>query len=88
MVAASLPVKQAELQPVSRSASNIPLAAGGFTGEIHVHLHGVDRQDAREIGRIAADAVSAAVNGSTVAASKTEIKGTQHYDDDIRDVRF
>lgn len=59
VVAASLPVKQAELQPVSRSASNIPVAAGGFTGEIHVHLHGVDRQDAREIGRIAADAVSA-----------------------------
>lgn len=59
VVAASLPVKQAELQPVSRSASNIPVAAGGFTGEIHVHLHGVDRQDAREIGRIAADAVNA-----------------------------
>lgn len=59
MVAASLPVKQAELLPVSRSASNIPVTTGGFTGEIHVHLHGVDRQDAREIGRIAADAVSA-----------------------------
>ena len=59
VVAASLPVKQAELLPVSRSASNIPIAAGGFTGEIHVHLHGVDRQDAREIGRIAADAVNA-----------------------------
>ncbi|MGT3244033.1 phage tail tape measure protein [Yersinia enterocolitica] len=59
IVAATLPVKQAELPPVSRSASNIPVAAGGFTGEIHVHLHGVDRQDAREIGRIAADAVNA-----------------------------
>lgn len=59
VVAASLPVKQAELLPVSRNASNIPVATGGFTGEIHVHLHGVDRQDAREIGRIAADAVSA-----------------------------
>ncbi|ENU7545889.1 phage tail tape measure protein [Escherichia coli] len=59
VVAASLPVKQAELLPVSRSASNIPVATGGFTGEIHVHLHGVDRQDAREIGRIAADAVNA-----------------------------
>ncbi|MCS2168138.1 phage tail tape measure protein [Scandinavium manionii] len=59
VVAASLPVKQAELLPVSHSASNIPVAAGGFTGEIHVHLHGVDRQDAREIGRIAADAVNA-----------------------------
>jgi TP901 family phage tail tape measure protein len=59
VVAASLPVKQAELLPVSRSASNIPVATGGFTGDIHVHLHGVDRQDAREIGRIAADAVSA-----------------------------
>ena len=59
VVAASLPVKQAELLPVSRSARNIPVATGGFTGEIHVHLHGVDRQDAREIGRIAADAVSA-----------------------------
>ncbi|SAG63588.1 phage tail tape measure protein [Enterobacter hormaechei] len=59
VVAASLPVKQAELLPVSRSTSNIPVAAGGFTGEIHVHLHGVDRQDAREIGRIAADAVNA-----------------------------
>lgn len=32
VVAASLPVKQAELQPVGRSASNIPVAAGGFTG--------------------------------------------------------
>ncbi|CZV47440.1 phage tail tape measure protein [Enterobacter cloacae] len=59
VVAASLPVKQAELQPVGRSASNIPVATGGFTGEIHVHLHGVDRQDAREIGRIVADQVSA-----------------------------
>ncbi|WP_241646568.1 hypothetical protein [Rosenbergiella metrosideri] len=59
VVAASLPVKQAELLPVSRNASSIPVAAGGFTGEIHVHLHGVDRQDAREIGRIAADAVNA-----------------------------
>lgn len=59
VVAASLPVKQAELLPVSRSASNIPVASGGFTGEIHVHLHGVDRQDAREIGRIVADQVSA-----------------------------
>lgn len=59
VVAASLPVRQAELPPVSRSASNLPVATGGFTGEIHVHLHGVDRQDAREIGRIAADAVNA-----------------------------
>ncbi|MBT9426324.1 phage tail tape measure protein [Enterobacter oligotrophicus] len=59
VVAASLPVKQAELLPVSRADRNIPVATGGFTGEIHVHLHGVDRQDAREIGRIAADAVNA-----------------------------
>ncbi|WP_171857880.1 phage tail tape measure protein [Enterobacter kobei] len=59
VVAASLPVKQAELLPVSRSSSNIPVTTGGFTGEIHVHLHGVDRQDAREIGRIVADQVSA-----------------------------
>ncbi|MEI2603664.1 phage tail tape measure protein [Erwinia aphidicola] len=59
VVAASLPVRQAELLPVSRSASSTPVGTGGFTGEIHVHLHGVDRQDAREIGRIAADAVSA-----------------------------
>lgn len=58
-VAASLPVRQAELQPVNRSASSTTAMAGGFTGEIHVHLHGVDRQDAREIGRIAADAVNA-----------------------------
>lgn len=61
VVAASLPVKQAELLPVSRSASNMPVATGGFNGEIHVHLHGVDRQDAREIGRIAADAVNAEI---------------------------
>ena len=59
VVAASLPVKQAELLPVSRSARNIPVASGGFTGEIHVHLHGVDRQDPREMGRIIADQVSA-----------------------------
>ncbi|TNK99917.1 phage tail tape measure protein, partial [Kosakonia cowanii] len=59
VVAAALPVKQMALPPVSRGASNLPVAAGGFTGEIHVHLHGVDRQDAREIGRIAADAVNA-----------------------------
>ncbi|UIA98612.1 phage tail tape measure protein [Erwinia tracheiphila] len=56
---ASLPVKQAPLPPVSRSASSTPVNTGGFTGEIHVHLHGVERQDAREIGRIAADAVNA-----------------------------
>lgn len=59
VVAASLPVKQAELLPVSRRASDIPVASGGFTGEIHVHLHGVDRQDPREMGRIIADQVSA-----------------------------
>ncbi|MCT2388632.1 phage tail tape measure protein [Erwinia pyrifoliae] len=59
VVAASLPVRQAELPAVRRSASNMAATAGGFTGEIHVHLHGVERQDAREIGRIAADAVNA-----------------------------
>lgn len=59
VAAASLPVKQAQLPPVNRSASNLPVVSGGFTGEIHVHLHGVDRQDAREIARIAADAVNA-----------------------------
>ena len=53
------PSRQAELPRVNRSASNMPVATGGFTGEIHVHLHGVDRQDAREIGRIVADQVSA-----------------------------
>ncbi|UWS32098.1 phage tail tape measure protein [Erwinia pyrifoliae] len=59
VVAASLPVRQAELPAVRRSASNMAATAGGFTGEIHVHLHGVERQDAREIGRIAADTVNA-----------------------------
>lgn len=59
VVSASLPAIQAELQPVSRRASSLPASPGGFTGEIHVHLHGVDRQDAREIGRIAAEAVNA-----------------------------
>jgi len=59
MVAASLPVRQAELLPVSRSVAGTPAAAAGFNGEIHIHLHGVERQDAREIGKIAAEAVSA-----------------------------
>lgn len=59
VVAASLPVRQAELPAVRRSAGAVPVASCGFTGEIHVHLHGVDRQDAREIGRIAAEAVNA-----------------------------
>lgn len=59
MVAASLPVRQAAIPPVSRASSATPPAVGGFTGEIHVHLHGIERQDAREIGRIVADAVNA-----------------------------
>lgn len=59
VVAASLPIRQAELVPVNRSTSGVMVTPGGFSGEIHVHLHGVDRQDAREIGRIAAEAVNA-----------------------------
>ncbi|RNM02360.1 phage tail tape measure protein [Dickeya undicola] len=58
VVAATQPVKQADASPVSRPAARTP-AAGGFNGEIHIHLHGVERQDARELGRIVADAVSA-----------------------------
>ncbi|WP_038909973.1 phage tail tape measure protein [Dickeya dadantii] len=58
VVAATLPVKQADASPVSRPAARTP-AASGFNGEIHIHLHGVERQDARELGRIVADAVSA-----------------------------
>uniref|UniRef100_A0A1A9WZ33 Tail sheath protein Gp18-like domain-containing protein n=1 Tax=Glossina brevipalpis TaxID=37001 RepID=A0A1A9WZ33_9MUSC len=59
VMAASLPVTQAELPPVRRSLHPMAVASSGFSGEIHVHLHGVDRQDARDIGRIAADAVNA-----------------------------
>ncbi|MEI7187346.1 phage tail tape measure protein [Dickeya dianthicola] len=58
VVAATQPVKQADASPVGRPASRAP-AASGFNGEIHIHLHGVERQDARELGRIVADAVSA-----------------------------
>lgn len=59
VMAAPLPVTQAELPPVRRSLHPMAVASSGFSGEIHVHLHGVDRQDARDIGRIAADAVNA-----------------------------
>ncbi|MEZ0583259.1 phage tail tape measure protein [Erwinia sp. STN24] len=59
VTAASLPVRQRELLPVSRTADAAPVASSGFTGDIHVHLHGVESQDARELGRIVADAVSA-----------------------------
>ncbi|WP_049849368.1 phage tail tape measure protein [Trabulsiella odontotermitis] len=59
MEAASRPVKQAELQPVSGRGGGAPVIDAGFNGDIHVHLHGVARQDAREIGALVADAVSA-----------------------------
>ncbi|KFB99479.1 phage protein, partial [Trabulsiella guamensis ATCC 49490] len=59
VAAASLPVRQAEHGPVRGRRSEATVADAGFSGEIHVHLHGVERQDAREIGRIVADAVNA-----------------------------
>lgn len=59
VITASLPVTQAEMPLARRRLHPMAVASSGFSGEIHVHLHGVDRQDARDIGRIAADAVNA-----------------------------
>ncbi|HCM7226983.1 TPA: phage tail tape measure protein [Klebsiella aerogenes] len=61
MAAASQPVRQAALPPVRRSdaGTGAPSAAGGFTGDININLHGVERQDARELARIVAEAVRA-----------------------------
>ncbi|WP_374191063.1 hypothetical protein [Candidatus Symbiopectobacterium sp. 'North America'] len=61
VVAASQPVFQAELPPVSPAnrAPALPSAVGSLPPEIHIHLHGVERQDAREIGRIVSEKFNA-----------------------------
>ncbi|MBG6242235.1 MAG: phage tail tape measure protein [Candidatus Symbiopectobacterium sp. Dall1.0] len=61
VVAASQPVRQAELPPVTpvNRAPALPSAVGSLPPEIHIHLHGAERQDAREIGRIVSEKLNA-----------------------------
>ncbi|WP_440863354.1 phage tail tape measure protein [Symbiopectobacterium purcellii] len=61
VVAASQPVLQAALPPVApvNRAPALPSAVGALPPEIHVHLHGAERQDAREIGRIVSEKLNA-----------------------------
>ncbi|MFP9227896.1 hypothetical protein A0E43_04895 [Pectobacterium cacticida] len=61
VVAASHPVRQAVLPPVTpthRAPSPSPSMAA-LPPEIHIHLHGAERQDAREIGRIVSEKLNA-----------------------------
>lgn len=61
VVAASQPVVQAALSPVApvNRAPSLPSAVGSLPPEIHIHLHGAERQDAREIGRIVSEKLNA-----------------------------
>ncbi|WP_308167154.1 MULTISPECIES: hypothetical protein [Symbiopectobacterium] len=60
VVAASQPVRQAELPPVAPVNRAPTLSAvGALPPEIHIHLHGAERQDAREIGRIVSKKLNA-----------------------------
>ncbi|EDM2049890.1 phage tail tape measure protein [Salmonella enterica subsp. enterica serovar Muenchen] len=58
VAAASRPVVEAIRPPVSRSpAGRAP--SGGFTGDIHVHLHNVMTQNPRELARTVGEMVKA-----------------------------
>lgn len=67
--AAAAPVVQAMLPPVRRpgdSARN-DSAAGGFNGEIHVHLHNVVTQNPRELAKTVGEMVKAELDRLTRA---------------------
>lgn len=70
VAAAAAPVVQAMLPPVRRpgdSARN-DSAAGGFNGEIHVHLHNVVTQNPRELAKTVGEMVKAELDRLTRAA--------------------
>ena len=69
VAAAAAPVVQAMLPPVRRpgdSARN-DSAAGGFNGEIHVHLHNVVTQNPRELAKTVGEMVKAELDRLTRA---------------------
>ncbi|WP_430488842.1 phage tail tape measure protein [Salmonella enterica] len=58
VAAASRPVVEAIRPPVSRSPAG-RASSGGFTGDIHVHLHNVMTQNPRELARMVGEMVKA-----------------------------
>lgn len=58
VAAASRPVVEAIRPPVSRSPAG-RASSGGFTGDIHVHLHNVMTQNPRELARTVGEMVKA-----------------------------
>ncbi|EDV5494114.1 hypothetical protein QF42_004999, partial [Salmonella enterica subsp. enterica] len=58
VAAASRPVVEAIRRPVGRNSGRT-VAAAGFDGEIHVHLHNVVTQNPRELARMVGEAVRA-----------------------------
>ncbi|EDR7169288.1 phage tail tape measure protein [Salmonella enterica subsp. houtenae] len=69
VAAAAAPVVQAMLSPVRRPADSArnDSAAGGFNGEIHVHLHNVVTQNPRELAKTVGEMVKAELNRLTRA---------------------
>ncbi|EEP1514426.1 phage tail tape measure protein, partial [Salmonella enterica] len=64
MAAASRPVVEAIRRPVGGNGGRT-VAAAGFDGEIHVHLHNVVTQNPRELARMVGEAVKAEMNKLT-----------------------
>ncbi|MBK6259105.1 phage tail tape measure protein [Citrobacter youngae] len=69
VAAAAAPVVQAMLPPVRRSGDSArnDSAAGGFNGEIHVHLHDVVTQNPRELAKTVGEMVKAELDRLTRA---------------------
>ena len=69
VAAAAAPVVQAMLPPVRRSSDSArnDSAAGGFNGEIHVHLHNVVTQNPRELAKTVGEMVKAELDRLTRA---------------------
>ncbi|EIE0585716.1 phage tail tape measure protein, partial [Salmonella enterica] len=64
VAAASRPVVEAIRRPVGGNSGRT-VAAAGFDGEIHVHLHNVVTQNPRELARMVGEAVKAELNKLT-----------------------
>ncbi|ELU5726726.1 phage tail tape measure protein, partial [Salmonella enterica] len=64
VTAASRPVVEAIRRPVGGSSGRT-VAAAGFGGDIHVHLHNVVTQNPRELAKLVGEAVKAELNKLT-----------------------
>lgn len=64
VAAASRPVVEAIRRPVGGNSGRT-VAAAGFGGDIHVHLHNVVTQNPRELARLVGEAVKAEMNKLT-----------------------